>query len=131
MCIRVNVSVWCFVCYCFCCCCRLFSTVVYTLNSSLCDYDKLFIEKRLSFSFSVSLFRDVVVVWLLNNGFTIGVAIVLLPSCFGFQRFITVDLSPSIALKSHFTIACSNRWVWVCICCLIHHSIDVFVFCQH
>lgn len=34
-----------------------FGTVFYTLNSSLCDYDKLFMEKRLSFSFSVSLFR--------------------------------------------------------------------------
>lgn len=34
-----------------------FSIVLYTLNSSLCDYDKLFMEKRLSFSFSVSLFQ--------------------------------------------------------------------------
>lgn len=33
------------------------SIVFYTLNSSLCDYDKLFMEKRLSFSLSVSLFQ--------------------------------------------------------------------------
>lgn len=68
------------------------NTVFYTLNSSLCDYDKLFMEKRLSFSFSVTLCVNVVWSCLLTK------LLLVLYYCFVLSMCVCVVLFFSLML---------------------------------